>query len=253
MNTPRLSIITVCFNSERFIASAIHSVFSQTYKDIEYIIVDGASKDKTIEIIEEFKAKDPDRLRFISEADKGIYDAMNKGIKMAKGEIVGILNSDDFYKNERVFENLIALFDQKSCDAIYGDLVYVDQENTNRVIRNWKSSLYEKGLFRKGWHPAHPTFFVKRHLYEKFGIFKTELKLGADFELMLRFIEKHEISLAYLEEVMVVMRMGGASNKSIKNVIQCNKECYSAWALNDLDLSLFQYLKLDAYVKFQLR
>ncbi|HBX51985.1 MAG: glycosyl transferase [Bacteroidetes bacterium RIFOXYA12_FULL_35_11] len=232
-----VSIITVCFNSETYIKNAIESVLSQSYKHIEYIIIDGGSKDGTIDIIKSFGAKIS---KFISEPDKGIYDAMNKGLLAATGDIVGILNSDDFYINNEIIEKIVGHFNTKSIDSVHADLIYVDQFDVSKNIRYWKSSEYSSGAFKTGWHPAHPTFFVKRDIYLKYGYFDLNFKLAADFELMLRFIEKHKISTFYIEKPFIKMRMGGATNKNIKNIINQNIECYRAFKVNQLNVS-FMY------------
>ena len=227
----KVSIITVCYNAEKTIADAIHSVLSQDYPHIEYIVVDGNSKDGTVEIVQSFGGRIS---KFISEPDRGIYDAMNKGISMASGDVVGILNSDDLYENPWVISHVVDLFKTSLSDAVYGDLNYVDDEDIKQVKRRWKSGDYERGNFLEGWMPPHPTFFVKREMYSRFGGFNTTLQFAADYELMLRFLYKEEISCAYLPMNLIKMRMGGASNSSIKNRIQANKEDRKAWKLNGL-------------------
>lgn len=235
----KVSIITVVYNNQDTIKDAIESVLNQTYKNIEYIIIDGASTDRTVEIIKSYEDKID---KFISESDKGIYDAMNKGIKLATGDIIGILNSDDFYASNDIIEKAVREFQEKKVDSVYGDLVYTDAKNTNKVIRYWKSKSYKRGLFQKGWHPAHPTFFVKKEVYDKYGLFNFDFKIAADYELMLRFLEKYQISSSYIPEIFVKMRLGGESNQSIKNVIKANIESYNAWKVNGLDINPFQML-----------
>ena len=236
----KISIITATYNSEKTILDTIVSVNNQTYPYIEHIIVDGKSKDDTLKIIESV----PNRVKkIISETDKGIYDAMNKGIDLATGDVIGILNSDDFYNSPTIIQEIMSVFENQNCDAVYGDLVYVDNENTNKVIRYWKSQKYSKGLFKKGWHPAHPTFFVKREVYDRYGKFNLKYKIAADYEIMLRFIEKYGIKMIYLPKIIVKMRVGGASNQGIKNIIQANKESYVAWNDNQLKISLIQFLR----------
>ena len=235
----KVSIITVVYNNSNTIKDAIESVLNQTYKNIEYIIIDGASTDGTVEVIKSYGAKID---KAISEPDKGIYDAMNKGIKLATGDVVGILNSDDFYASNDIVEKVIDELQGKYVDSVYGDLVYTDAKNTNKVIRYWKSNSYKKGLFQKGWHPAHPTFFVKKEVYDKYGLFNLDFKIAADYELMLRFLEKYKISSSYIPEIFVKMRLGGESNQSIKNIIKANIESYNAWKVNKLDINPFQML-----------
>lgn len=234
-HTNLISIITVVYNGEKFIENAIQSVINQTYKNIEYIIIDGDSKDKTVDIIKKYEHKIS---YWISEKDSGLYDAMNKGIKATKGDIIGIINSDDFYADDTVLEKVQALFEKNpKTQAIYSDLVYVDADDTNKVVRYWNSDNIKS--FKSGWHPAHPTFFVKRDLYEKYGLFDTSFKISADYELMLRFIEKNKILLDYLPQITVKMRIGGVSNKNISNIINANLEVLRAWKKNNLKVSTF--------------
>lgn len=191
----KVSIITVVFNNKDFIESAIKSVLSQTYSSIEYIVVDGGSTDGTIEIINKYRDK---IAKFISEPDKGIYDAMNKGIKMAAGEIIGTLNSDDVYADSRVIETAVKSMEEKRVGVCWGDLVYVSRNDISRIIRHWKSSEYEEGKFKNGWMPPHPTFFVRKEIYGKFGAFNLNFKIAADYELMLRFLERHKVGSCYI-------------------------------------------------------
>lgn len=236
----KVSIITVVFNNREFIESAIKSVLSQTYKDIEYIIVDAGSIDGTVEIIKKYGGKIS---KFISEKDKGIYDAMNKGINLATGELVAILNSDDVYENENVISNVVEMIKSKNADCLWGDLVYVSQKNPEKIIRYWKSSEYENGKFKIGWHPPHPTFFVKKTIYDKCEIFNLDFKIAADYELMLRFLGKCKITGIYLPKVLVRMRTGGESNKSFKNILKANIEVYRAWKINGLKTNFFIIFK----------
>jgi glycosyltransferase len=225
----KVSIITITYNSGKSIADAINSVLTQTYPDIEYIIVDGQSKDNTMEIV---KSYDKRITKYISEPDKGIYDALNKGIRLAEGDIVGFLHSDDLFAGSDVIEDVVALFKQKQTDSIYGDLQYVYKTDTSRVFRNWKAGIFSMKKLRMGWMPPHPTFYVKRQVYEQFGLFDTSFKISADYENMLRFLGKQKISTAYLPRVMVKMRIGGASNRSLKNIIQKSREDLRAMKAN---------------------
>lgn len=229
MSLPKISIITIAYNSEKTIEDTIRSVVSQDYPNLEYIIVDGASKDSTMEIVNRYK----DQIAtIVSESDKGIYDAMNKGVELATGDVVGILNSDDFYANNQVISNVANTIG--NADAIYADLVYVSQEDTDKVIRRWISGAYKVGAFKKGWMPPHPTFFLKKSCYNQYGTYNLQLKSAADYELMLRMVHKHKIKVAYLPEVITKMRVGGQSNASLKNRIAANKEDRLAWKLNGL-------------------
>jgi glycosyltransferase involved in cell wall biosynthesis len=239
MGTMKVSIITVSYNSEKTIEDTIKSVLSQDYPNIEYVIIDGASKDSTLQIVEKYQ----DKIAHVSsEKDKGIYDAMNKGIALATGDIIGILNSDDFYADSTVISSIVAQF-TPTIQAVYADLVYVDANDTNRITRLWKSGNYKQGDFKKGWMPPHPTFFVKSECYQKYGNYSLQLKSAADYELMLRLIHKEQIKINYLPKVIVKMRTGGASNASLKNRIRANKEDRMAWQMNGLKPGLFTFIR----------
>jgi glycosyltransferase involved in cell wall biosynthesis len=227
----KISIITVVWNNKKTIKDAIDSVLSQTYKDIEYILVDGASSDGTIEIIKSYEKKIN---KFISEPDKGIYDAMNKGINLATGNIIGILNSDDFYIDKYVVEKVAKEFEEKKVSSVYADLIYVKPENLEKSIRYYDSSHFKPDKFPYGWMPAHPTFFVKKEIYDKYGVFKTDYKIAADYELLTRFIGKYKISYSYIKEPIVKMRIGGASTSGIKSNYILNKEIIRACRENDI-------------------
>lgn len=227
----KISIITIAWNSATTIEATIQSVLAQKYPEVEYIIIDGASTDGTIDIVNRYR----DRIAtVVSEKDKGIYDAMNKGVERATGDVIGILNSDDFYADEKVLSDVAAQFKETHADGLYADLVYVDREDTDRIIRYWKAGNYRHGMFRSGWMPPHPTFFVKRSCYEQFGTYTLELRSAADYELMLRFIHKHKIKLTYLPRVITRMRLGGESNVTLRNRIRANKEDRRAWRMNAL-------------------
>ncbi len=228
---PKISIITVCYNSEKTIEDTILSVINQTYKNLEYIVIDGKSTDNTLAIINKYKENIS---LIVSEKDNGIYDAINKGINLATGDIVGNLNSDDFYTDNHVIEDVVNQLQHTKSDGLYADLYYVDGKNINKITRHWKSNEYKKGMFLKGWMPPHPTFFVKKEVYQKYGKFNLEFTSAADYEIMLRFIHKHEISLTYLPRVIVKMRVGGISNASLKNRIRANREDKKAWLVNNL-------------------
>jgi glycosyltransferase, family 2 len=234
----KISIITVVWNNAKTIKDAINSVLNQSYKDVEYIVIDGASTDGTIEIVQSYG----DKIKFISEKDNGLYDAMNKGIRMATGDVVGILNSDDFYASDKILQIVADEFLKGNIDSVYANLEYIDANDPKRVIRYWRSKKYQEGLFRSGWHPAHPTFFVKKEIYEKYGVFDLSFKIAADYELMLRFFEKCKITSSYVDEVFVKMRIGGESNRSIKNIIKANMESYKAWKANGLYINPLRFL-----------
>ena len=229
-----ISIITVALNSAGTIEDTIKSVLGQTYPDIEYIVIDGSSTDGTLEIVRRYKDK---IAKIVSEKDGGMYEAMNKGIKLATGDVVGILNSDDIYSSNEIIKNVVGEFEKSGADCVWGDLVYVDKGDPNKIVRNWKSSVYQSGNFQKGWHPPHPTFFVRRSIYEKYGSFRTDLNTSADYELMLRFLERYRISSSYIPQVLVKMRNGGQGNRSYYNLIRANIGSYRAFKLNGLKVS----------------
>ncbi len=239
----KLSIITVTYNSGKTLRDTIESVLSQTYTNYEYIIVDGASKDNTIDIIKEYEPKFNGRMLWISEPDKGLYDAMNKGIRIATGDVVGTLNSDDFYIDNKVLEDIAKTFNQQDVDCIYGNLYFVDTKDTNKIVRTWIGSQYKKGAFCRGWHPAHPTFYSKRKYFDYLGDFDTSFDVSADFELMLRFIEKNELKSFYLNRFFIKMRIGGESTGSIKKIIQGNKNILRSFRKNNIKVSPFYLLK----------
>ena len=235
----KVSIITVSYNSESTIKDTIISVNSQNYPNLEYIIVDGKSKDATLEII-----NSNHKGVLLSEKDKGIYDAMNKGIDLTTGDIVGILNSDDFYPDQNVVSEIVEIFQKTNSDAVYADLVYVDEKDTKKIIRKWISGNFKHKKFLTGWMPPHPTLFLKKDVYNKFGKFNLELRSAADYELILRMLYKNKISVSYLPKVIVHMRAGGQSNKSILNRLKANKEDRMAWKINKLSPFWFTlYLK----------
>lgn len=227
----KISIITVVRNNKNTISYAIDSVLNQTYKDIEYIIIDGASTDGTVEIVKSYGNR---ITKFISEPDKGLYDAMNKGIALVTGDIVGILNSDDFYIDEYVIEKVVNEFELKGVDSIYADLIFVKPDNLDKIVRYYDSSYFTPEKFAYGWMPAHPTFFVKKEIYEKYGIFKTDYKIAADYELLVRFFAKNKITYYYIKEPLVKMRLGGASTSGIKSNYILNKEIIRACKENNI-------------------
>lgn len=228
---PKVSIITVCYNSERTIEDTLQSVINQSYPDIEYIVIDGVSTDSTLSIINKYKDK---ITTIVSEKDNGIYDAINKGIGLATGDIIANLNSDDFYIDNNVIADVVTTFEKENTDTLYADLYYVDTVDTSKIIRYWKSKQYKEGLFLKGWMPPHPTFFVKKEVYQKYGLFDLQFKSAADYEIMLRFIHRFKTSIAYLPRVIVKMRVGGVSNANLKNRIKANQEDRKAWEVNGL-------------------
>ncbi len=225
-----LSIITPVWNNAETIAHNIQSIAGQSISS-QHILIDGVSTDGTLEIIE--KQQSPGSI-IINEPDNGMYDAINKGLKHAKGEIIGILNSDDFYPNNRVLAQVLETFADPNIDACYGDLLYVDRLNTDKVVRNWQSGQYNPRKFYSGWMPPHPSFFVRRKLYEEYGGFRLDLGSAADYELMLRMLLKHSARTAYIPQVLVHMRNEGMSNASFQNRLRANRFDRQAWRVNGI-------------------
>ena len=227
----KVSVITAVYNNKHYIEGCIKSVLCQNLPHLEYIIIDGGSTDGTLDIIKDYEGRIS---KWVSEPDNGIYDALNKGIGMATGDIIGFLHADDMYADKTVIENVVHVMSQKKCDSCYGDLVYVDKDNTDRTIRYWRSGEFSPDLLRKGWMPPHPTFFVRHEVYEKCGVFDTSFKIAADYELMLRFLGKHRISTCYIHEVLIKMRIGGASNRSISNILRKSSEDLRAMKMHNI-------------------
>lgn len=227
----KISIITVVYNGEKTIRDTLDSVLTQTYPHVEYIVIDGNSGDSTMKIVQSYG----DRIhRVVSEPDKGIYDAMNKGIKLATGEVIGLLNADDLYASSDVLAEVARQFTETQADAVYGDLLYVAQDDIEKVRRTWKAGLYRVGDFLWGWMPPHPTFFIKRECYQKFGDFRLDMRSAADYELMLRMIHKNGVKLSYIQKTLVRMRVGGVSNSTLRNRWIANRNDLRAWKTNEL-------------------
>lgn len=238
-----VSIITISFNSSSTIKRAIESVIAQKDINLEYIIIDGASKDNTVAIIKEYAEKNP-CIRWVSEKDKGIYDAMNKGISMATGDIIGILNSDDMYASDNVLKTVCNVFENDSTiESCYGNILYVKTDgNKMKPYRYWKSGKVR--TFRYGWMPPHPAFFVKKEVYEKYGKFRLDCGTAADYELMLRFFEKNKISSKWIKRIFVYMEAGGASGAGLEAYRKSTKNDREAWVLNEIKPVLgFKYWK----------
>ncbi len=234
----KVSIITVTLNNAEYIEACIQSVIKQDYKNIEYIVIDGGSTDETVDIIRKYEKYIS---RWVSEPDKGIYDAMNKGIGLATGDIIGILNSDDLYANETVVSNIAEEFGRDLIDAVFADLVCIDRNNPDKIVRYSKSSNFSPKKFAYGWMPAHPTVFIKRDCYKRYGLFKTDYLIAADYELLARFIGKHKITYKYIPKVIVKMRTGGRSAKNFKSNWILNREIIRACAENGIKTN---YLKI---------
>lgn len=227
----KISIITVTYNSARHLEDCIKSVISQNYSNIEHIIVDGLSTDDTIDII---KRHSKSISNWISEKDEGMYDAINKGMRMATGDVIGILNSDDMLASSDVISCIVDCFKQNKTDTIYGDLVYVDPVDTSRVIRKWKGFSYKRLRFSFGWMPAHPTFYVRKKLIDQLGGYESHYFTAADFEFMSRYLYRYRVSSLYLPKLIVKMRIGGASNISIAGRVRANRRDYLAMKKNKI-------------------
>lgn len=229
----KISLITVTYNSEKYLADCIESVLMQDHPNIEHIIIDGKSKDGTLNIIKKYEGN---IARWISETDRGMYDAINKGIELATGDVIGILNSDDMYASADVVSKIAAAFKTQNIDSLFGDLQYVDQDRIDEVYRVWKGKPYKRSLFHTGWMPAHPTFYIKRSLVQEFGGYESHYFTASDYEFMARYLFRHHISSHYLPKLIVKMRRGGASNKNIYQRFRANRRDYLAMKKNRIPL-----------------
>jgi glycosyltransferase involved in cell wall biosynthesis len=242
MNFPKISIVTVSYNSRNTISETIESVLSQTYPHIEYIIVDGNSTDGTIEIIKSYGNR---ITKFISESDNGIYHAMNKGIKLSTGDIVGILNSDDVLSDTNILEIIAQSFINNDIDSIYGDVRFIDPKHKNKIVRYYSSKRFHVGRFKFGFMPAHPSFYAKKVLFDQYGYYKEDYVIASDFELLIRFLYTHKITSKYIELPFVTMRLGGISTKSLKSNFILNNEILRACRDNGIKTNL-----LNVYLKY---
>ncbi len=248
---PTISIITVVKNNKEFVEDAINSVLTQSYPYIEYIVVDGGSTDSTLDIIKKYDAKIS---KWISESDSGIYDALNKGINLSTGDIIGFLHSDDIFADDKVIEKIADRFTLANVDAVYSDLVYVSKRNINKIIRYWKAGKFSENSLKYGWMPPHPTLFIRRSLYEKFGLFDTGLKIASDYDMVLRLLKNSPGSVFYIDDVLIKMRLGGRSNRSLKNIFRKSSEDYRALKKNNFSFPAFTLFlknirKLNQFLK----
>jgi glycosyltransferase len=227
----KISVITATYNSAQTLKDTIKSLNSQSYPDIEYIIVDGASTDSTLTIVEQYGHR---VTTVISEKDNGIYDALNKGIALATGDVVGFLHSDDLFADDRVLSRIAAEFSKESTDAVYGDLNYVSKFDTTKIIRRWISGNFNRSKFRNGWMPPHPTFYMKRKHYRSLGSFDLKFSISSDYESMLRYLWKNKLCATYIPKVLINMRVGGESNRSLANIWKKTNEDVNAMMKNGI-------------------
>lgn len=245
----KISIITAVYNDEDHIEGCIRSVLEQTYPEIEYIVIDGASTDKTQDIIKKHSSRIS---KFISEKDNGFYDALNKGIKNATGDIVGVLHSDDIFYDKTVIESIANVFNSEEIDSVYGDLIYVKENDASKVVRYWEAGEYSQKKIIFGWMPPHPTFFVKKKIYEKYGLYDMQFKIAADYEMILRFLYKERISIHYLKKCLVKMRWGGMSNRNIYSILNKTYEDYKickSYNLSWLTVMAKNFCKIGQFLK----
>lgn len=226
----KISIITVSFNSAATIRQTIESVLAQDYPALEYIVVDGASKDGTVEILKSFG----DKIKFISEPDKGIYDAMNKGLKLATGDAIGTIGGDDFYPNNQVISEVAKAFITSQADAVYGDIQFINPDDIHIIVRYWKAGEYSRENWLNGWMPPHLSFYLKKSAFERYGDYITDFTCSGDYELMLRMLYKNKLSAHYLPLTLTTMRNGGTSTASLKHRYRANMEDRRAWRINNL-------------------
>lgn len=229
----KISMITVCFNSEKTIEDTLKSVLNQSYKDYEYIIVDGKSKDKTLDIIKKYEKKFNSKLKYISEKDRGLYDAMNKGIKMCTGDIIGIINSDDVIADNQVFKKVVDTFEKEKADGVYSNLLIKD-ENLDKVVRTFISG---KGNYKKGFYPPHPTLYLRKEVYNEIGYFNLNYRIAADYDFMLRVMKSGK-KLSYVDDIFTFMRSGGTSTDGLKSYYKSFKESYKVLKENNIKFPL---------------
>lgn len=227
----KISVLTAVFNNAGTISDCLASVAAQTHPDVEHIVIDGGSTDGTAELV---RTRGPRVSKLVSEPDRGMYDALNKGLGLATGEVIAILNSDDVYADATALAQVADRMSAEGLDSCYGDIVYVRPDDLGKVVRRWKSGDYRRERFRNGWMPPHTACFIRRSVYDRFGAFDISFDIASDYEILLRFFYKHGISAAYIPEVLVKMRTGGRSAGSLRNIIKANAECYRSWGKNGL-------------------
>ena len=246
MKNKKISIITVCFNSSKTILETIQSVNLQSYPNIEHVFIDGVSVDNTLDIIKLYSKRNP---KILSENDNGLYDAINKGILHASADIIALLHSDDIFFSSDIISDLMNKIQSENYDGVYGDLQYVDKGNTDKIIRLWKSCKFSPYLLRKGWMPPHPTLILKKEVYLKHGVFDDSYRISADYDFMLRIFKDSSLRFGYLPKVVNKMRVGGESNRSLKNIIRKTREDYRAIRSNKIGSIMTLLLKNTSKIK----
>lgn len=248
-----ISIITATFNSAKTLNDTIQSVLRQTNKDFEYLIIDGGSTDETIDIVKSYESEFSGRLKWVSEKDQGIYDAMNKGIKMASGDVVGILNSDDYFTSDDILQTVDNAFKSHEIDAIYGDIHFIRDGNPQKCVRYYSSRMFRPFWLRFGFMPAHPSFYCKREVFEKAGLYSLDYKIGADYEMMVRLFKRHKIKSLYVNKDFVTMRTGGASNNNVRSRLTLIEEDVKACRVNGIYTNRFFIMLKFLYKIFEFR
>ncbi len=243
--TMKITVITVVYNNEKTIERCINSVIDQDYKNIEYIIIDGKSNDNTLSIIDRYKDK---KDIIISENDEGIYDAMNKGYRLASGEIIGILNSDDYFYDSKSLSYIAEVFTVKNIDSCFGNLIYVD--NAGDKVRNWKTGKFAIEKFKRAWVPPHPTFYIRKNIIDRYGLYDLSFNLAADYDFIFRLLYVNRISCEYIDKVLVKMTLGGVTNQNIKNIINQNIEIYKSWKKYSIKINFFNFLINKFVIRF---
>lgn len=245
----KITVVTVAYNSMATIADTVRSVQMQTYPDIEHLIIDGNSTDKTLDVVAAFHNP---KIRIISEPDFGIYDAMNKGFSHSTGDVIGFLNADDYFVDINVIERIANEFEDSDVKATFGDLIYVSRDG-KKIMRYWKSEKCNSRNLALGWHPPHPTFYVRRTLFERNGNFCLDYKLAADVELMIRYLKDPNIKTSYIPVVLVCMRIGGVTNNSMRNIWKQNREIFDALRRNMIEYSLLKFLLFKIFNRINQR
>ena len=248
-----ISIITATFNSAKTLKDTIQSVLRQTNKDFEYLIIDGGSTDETIDIVKSYESEFSGRLKWVSEKDQGIYDAMNKGIKMASGDVVGILNSDDYFTSDDILQTVDNAFKSHEIDAIYGDIHFIRDGNPQKCVRYYSSRMFRPFWLRFDFMPAHPSFYCKREVFEKAGLYSLDYKIGADYEMMVRLFKRHKIKSLYVNKDFVTMRTGGASNNNVRSRLTLIEEDVKACRVNGIYTNRFFIMLKFLYKIFEFR